>query len=140
GESTRALVAQDFDFAPKELRSIKGKGEKVPVFFFGGVRKRLAENKGARSRQWWAVGGRFQRRKIYWPRPKISMGRCSTSRAIRESERAGCHRRSRSGLPRKDTGFLRLQPSRSQPLSHIACVGRKWMGHAGEFAGLSRAS
>jgi len=36
GESTRALVAQDFDFAPKELRSIKGKGEKVPVFFLRG--------------------------------------------------------------------------------------------------------
>jgi class 3 adenylate cyclase len=36
GESTWALVAQDFEFAPKELRSIKGKAEKVPVFFLRG--------------------------------------------------------------------------------------------------------
>jgi class 3 adenylate cyclase len=36
GESTWSLVAQDFDFAPKELRTIKGKAEKVPVFFLRG--------------------------------------------------------------------------------------------------------
>ncbi len=36
GESTWTLVTQDFDFAPKELRSIKGKPEKVSVFFLRG--------------------------------------------------------------------------------------------------------
>lgn len=33
GESTWAQAQQDFEFAPRELRSIKGKAEKVPVFF-----------------------------------------------------------------------------------------------------------
>jgi class 3 adenylate cyclase len=33
GESTWVQIEQHFDFAPKELRSVKGKGEKVPVFF-----------------------------------------------------------------------------------------------------------
>jgi class 3 adenylate cyclase len=36
GESTWAQVAQDFDFAARELRSIKGKTEKVPVFLLRG--------------------------------------------------------------------------------------------------------
>jgi class 3 adenylate cyclase len=36
GESTWTLVTQEFDFAPKELRSIKGKPGKVPVFFLRG--------------------------------------------------------------------------------------------------------
>jgi class 3 adenylate cyclase len=36
GESTWFQVEQHFDFAPRELRSIKGKAEKVPVFFLLG--------------------------------------------------------------------------------------------------------
>jgi class 3 adenylate cyclase len=46
GESTWAQVARDFDFAPKELRSIKGKTEKVPVFFL-----RAHSQKGGRDQK-----------------------------------------------------------------------------------------
>jgi class 3 adenylate cyclase len=42
GESTWALVANDFEFAPKELRSIKGKGDKVPVYFLVGRSEKAA--------------------------------------------------------------------------------------------------
>jgi DNA replication protein DnaC len=49
GESTWAQVARDFDFAPKELRSIKGKTEKVPVFFLSGRSQNADRDKTRRQ-------------------------------------------------------------------------------------------
>lgn len=40
GESTREQVKGLFEFAPRELRSIKGKSGKTPVYFLTGLRKR----------------------------------------------------------------------------------------------------
>lgn len=45
GESTWVQVAQDFDFAPKELRSIKGKTDKVPVYFLRGRSQNVDRDK-----------------------------------------------------------------------------------------------
>jgi adenylate cyclase len=42
GESTWAQAEQDFDFAPRELRSIKGKAEKIPVFFLRGRSQKVS--------------------------------------------------------------------------------------------------
>jgi class 3 adenylate cyclase len=44
GESTWALANQQLEFGPKQLRSIKGKKEKVPVYFVTGI----AQNAGRR--------------------------------------------------------------------------------------------
>jgi class 3 adenylate cyclase len=57
GESTWTLVEHDFDFAPKELRSIKGKGEKVPVFFLRGRSQKTVRE---RKRSQPALVGRSQ--------------------------------------------------------------------------------
>ena len=47
GESTWTQVAHIFDFAPRELRSIKGKSEKVSVFFLRG----RSQNRGRDHRR-----------------------------------------------------------------------------------------
>jgi class 3 adenylate cyclase len=44
GENTWAQVERDFDFAPKTLRSIKGKGDKVPVFFLRGKSQKTSQD------------------------------------------------------------------------------------------------
>jgi class 3 adenylate cyclase len=49
GESTWGQVERDFDFAPRELRSIKGKAEKVPVFFLRGRSQKGGGDQGRRQ-------------------------------------------------------------------------------------------
>jgi len=57
GETTWAQAGQGFDYAPRELRSIKGKAEKVPVYF---LRGRSQKASGDQRRGQPAMVGRAQ--------------------------------------------------------------------------------